>query len=486
MSKRLRGIGLAALLLLGAYLMVIAWTAVSAEEGVIYYILTEDNEITLRYPIRMGGEVLTREVFETLMIHKVDRINEIAEKYGAKWTHMTAVGPWFMAKYAEKQSGDWAGLYDALVEQVRRGSAAGHEYAVHPHAHWDPRTSFNAAIWDPEQNGFVDSWEDYLSWTMGFMKVGDLDDLESSAGYLYDHKRRIMEITRRETVVHRSGGWQFGNTPEQQVISLNALKMNGILANSDADSNLTLSGNAGRLFHESTYFTAVDSINERATSAKEYGTLEFAPNPIPIISFESNSVSQLNLKVDQAVAFYTDRFGRVTPGVHFITGFGHAKNIMGGDGTWSSLEGGQFDVIDQHLAYVFEKYVNIEKPLIRFATATEAVLEYYDYYSERPVAVRSDEERQVADRVFEYPIRVLGRFGPEFAEAEVQPPIWWDARSDIKKVEILEGGEVIAVHDRFESAYPYLAFPVKPRTKGQSSKDFNYSMRVYLTESAPI
>ena len=124
--------------------------------------------------------------------------------------------------------------------------------------------------------------------------------------------------------------------------------------------------------------------------------------------------------------------------------------------------------------------------MIRFATATEAVLEYYDYYSERPVAVRGDEERQVADRFFEYPIRVLGRFGPEFAEAEVQPPIWWDARTDIAKVEILEGGEVIAVHDRFESSYPYLAFPVKPRTKDQSSKDFNYSMRVYLTESAPI
>ena len=61
--------------------------------------------------------------------------------------------------------------------------------------------------------------------------------------------------------------------------------MNGILANSDADANLTLSGNAGRPFQESTYFTAIDSINERSVSSKEYGTLEFTPNPLPILSF---------------------------------------------------------------------------------------------------------------------------------------------------------------------------------------------------------
>lgn len=225
-------------------LLLWGWGAIFAEEGVIYYLLTEDNEITLRYTQRMGGNTLTRRAVEVMMIEKVDRLNEIAERHGAKWTHLTAVGTWDMAEYAAQQSNDWVGLRDALIDQVRRGAKAGHEYAPHPHAHWDPRTSLNAAIWDAGRNGFVDSWEDYYSWTVGFRRLGDFDELESAVGYLYDHKRRLMEITRAETVVQRTGGWQFGDTPALMHMSLTALRMNGILANSDADSNLTLRANA--------------------------------------------------------------------------------------------------------------------------------------------------------------------------------------------------------------------------------------------------
>ena len=54
MSKRLHLIGFAALLMV-ACLLSTTWPAIVAEEGVIYYILTEDNEITLRYPIRMAA-----------------------------------------------------------------------------------------------------------------------------------------------------------------------------------------------------------------------------------------------------------------------------------------------------------------------------------------------------------------------------------------------------------------------------------------------
>lgn len=463
-------------------LIVWSWGALSAEEGIIYYILTEDNEITLRYPIQMGGDTLTRDVVEVLMIAKVDRINEIAEKYGARWTHFTAVGAWDMATYAEQRSETWAGLYEALLDQVRRGSAAGHEYAPHPHAHWDPRTFLNTALWDESRSGFVDSWDDYYSWTVGFNHLGDFDQLESSIGYLYDHKRRLMEITRTETVVQRSGGWQFGNTPEHMRMSITALQANGILANSDADANLTLRGNAGRPYHKALYFTAADDINVRAPSATEYGTLEFTPTPQPILLYDRDTVAQLNAKVDEGVDFFTTVWGRIKPGVHFIVGFTHAKNMMG-SGDWSSTTGGAFDVLDQHLAYVTERYVNTDRPLIHFATATEAVIAYYDYYSQRPVAIRGDTEHRVSDHIFEYPVRVLGRFGPEFTHATVQPPIWWDARTDIDRIEITQDGQVIAQFTQFDSPYPQLPFPVQPRTGDLADAAPDLVMRVTLKGS---
>lgn len=481
MSKTTRTAGLAVLIaVLG--LGVLLWSSgvFSAEEGVIYYLLTEDNEITLRYPQRMGGDILTRPVFETLMIDKVDRINEIAERHGAIWTHFTTVGPWDIAAYAEQLSDEWSGLHDALIDQVRRGAAAGHEYAPHPHAHWDPRTSLNTAVWDADRNGFIDSWEDYYSWTVGFGRLGDYDELESAVGYLYDNKRRLMEITGVETVVQRSGGWQFGDTPELMAMSIAALRMNGILGNSDADANLTQRGNAGRHYPSALYFTLPDNINEREVSGIHYGTLEFTPTPQPIILYDSNTLHELNAKVDAGVRAFTDRLGRIKPGVHFIVGFTHAKNMMG-DGNWSSITGGDFDILDQHLAYVAQKYVQVEKPVIRFATASEAVIHYYDYYSKRPVAVRLDEERQVGDLAYEYPVRVLGQFGPEFTEAAVQPPIWWDARTDIARVEIVEDGHVVASFSSFDSAYPHLPFPVRPRAHANSKDDAGaWVMRVTL------
>ena len=108
--------------------------------------LTEDNEITLRYPIRKGGEVLTREVFETLMIHKVDRLNEIAEK----WRQVDAHDGRWPLVHGQVRGGAvrrWEGLYDALIEQVSRLRSRPRVCGASPRP-LGP-ASLNAAIWDP-------------------------------------------------------------------------------------------------------------------------------------------------------------------------------------------------------------------------------------------------------------------------------------------------------------------------------------------------
>ena len=54
----------------------------------------------------------------------------------------------------------------------------------------------------------------------------------------------------------------------------------------------------------------------------------------------------------------------------------HAMFCAGAPDPFRSLEGGAFDQLDQHLAWVREHY-----PQVEFATATEALLEYLDYYT---------------------------------------------------------------------------------------------------------
>ncbi|HHT26083.1 MAG TPA: hypothetical protein GXZ82_02385 [Firmicutes bacterium] len=437
--------------------------AAEDEEGVIYYILTEDNEITIRYPQRLGGATyLSRRGFEVLMIEKVDALNDIAEKYGAYWTHLTATGVWYLAEAAAEKSPYWEGLYDDLVEQVRRGSAAGHEYAPHPHAYWDPRSSLNTLDWDQSRLAWVDNGGEYLSWTAGFQKLGTYTDLESAAGYLYDHKRELMRLTRRETLIERTGSWQFGHTPELMEISIQALWMNGILANSDHAANL--GGAAGAPYGQALYFTAKNSINVPANSAKDYGTLEMAPTPKPMIQWETSTLQQLNSRVDEGVKAFTDNKGRVKPGVHFIVGFGHAKNMMG-SGDWQSTRGGAFAILDQHLAYVTEKYVNIEKPVIRYATASDAIKHYYDYYSERAIAMREDTETQVSESVYEYPFRILGRVEGN-QSVSIKPPIWWDAQAEIAGVQLLTEDKVLAEFTTFDSVYPDLHFETQGVKQG--------------------
>jgi len=64
------------------------------------------------------------------------------------------------------------------------------------------------------------------------------------------------------------------------------------------------------------------------------------------------------------------------PGVHALLSMTHAMFCAGTPDPFRSLEGGAFDQLDQHLAWVREHY-----PTVEFATATEALLEYLDYYT---------------------------------------------------------------------------------------------------------
>jgi hypothetical protein len=84
----------------------------------------------------------------------------------------------------------------------------------------------------------------------------------------------------------------------------------------------------------------------------------------------------------------------------------HAMFMRGQPDPFRSLEGGSFAALDEHLAWVRANY-----PEIEFATASEAVAEFLDYYSPNLTGVV--DSRLIGGHPekgrFQFPIRLLGK-----------------------------------------------------------------------------
>jgi hypothetical protein len=210
------------------------------------------------------------------------------------------------------------------------------------------------------------------------------------------------------------------------------------MAGSDADGNIKGITAAGYL--QSLYLTAADDINRPARDLQHIGILQFRPNPQSYISYDTDNTTALNHKVDEGMQVYAPQ-GRVSPGVHAITGFTHTMFVMG-NGNWQSLEGGQFAEIDQHLAYIQDKYV--KQGLLHFGTSSEMTREYLDYYTPSLIAVYGPEQ-QSGKGQFVYPLRLLGRHIPvdsrHIHTVSVKYPLY--LRDHAYRVEIRKNNQTI-------------------------------------------
>ena len=147
------------------------------------------------------------------MIEKPHRMNEVAEKYGARWTHFFTATQRFAAAWAAEQSssGAWPRLIADLDESVRRG-AVRHEYA--PHIHFDyepgsqlppqPRLVYNPATDGILPNDYYDhitnpehrhhDWDGAARGGPGVKALGDLRTLDSKTGSLYRSLRYLARL----------------------------------------------------------------------------------------------------------------------------------------------------------------------------------------------------------------------------------------------------------------------------------------------------
>lgn len=399
--------------------------------GQIFYVMTEDLEAidSAGYLTDWGNKNgwLDPDEVLTQMAEKPAELNRIAEKYGAKWTHYIA---WPIIKAAEwtaarSNTGKWPEVVEVVQQSVRTGMEKGHEYGLHMHSDYDPYLPGNVLSYNPAVDGF---WANHLKhgWAHSITAEGDFSDYASRTGSLYAYKSILDQLAQDApegpSVTARAGSFDFGNGAADEAASTAAYRRVGLWGTSDADGNaggITAGDYGGEI-----YFSAPDDINKSASAIDKLGLVEFRPTPREFINYDSQTADFMNRKADQGILDFTAD-GRIKPGVHAIVGFTHAMFIMG-EGGWQSVAGGKFAQLDQHLSYLKQSYV--DRGQLAFATASELVKAYLDYYSPVPVAV-CGRRLMHDDWSDEFAIQILGRDIPIDADhphtVEVKYPLYY-------------------------------------------------------------
>lgn len=444
--------------------------------GKVFYVMTEDLEPmdSAGYPVRWGNGDgwLQPEEYIGQLVNKAEKLDSVAAKYGAKWTHYIAWPAVKAAEWAGSQSttGLWQKAVAAIKASVVKETQAGHEYGVHMHTDYDPFLPENVVSYQPETDGI---WANHLrhGWAHNLPKEGEFADRDSRTGTLYEYKKILDELAAKseagQSLTARAGSFDFGSGSSDEAMSINAARKTGLWGSSDADGNQggINAGNFGREI----YFTKADDINTPADDLLHIGIVEVRPTPRDCIAYDKDSAQVMNQKVDEGMRYFAPQ-GTVLPGVHAIVGFTHAMFIMG-EPDWKSTEGGMFSTLDQHLAYISERYV--KDGGIEFGTASQLVKNYLDYYTPQLTAVYG--RTLTADWLStEYKIDLLGK--DIVADAEhlhkvtVKYPLY--LRDSAYRISILKNGQPIYTTWGIPTPYNDIPFTV-------DDKSAVYTMKIY-------
>ena len=453
------------------------------EPGRLLYVLTEDCETFDGGP-RTGdygdrsvlgnhNDFMDPEDYRLQMIDKPRRMNEIAERHGARWTHFFTAGQRFAAEWAAGRSstGAWPRLIADLDESVRRGARI-HEYSPHIHFDYDPDSQLPPQprlVYDAGTDGLLPNhyydpvtnpehryhdWDGAARGTPNIKSLGDLRTLDSKTGSLYKSHRFLarLQANQRATLVARIGSFDFGKEPEDQQVSTRAFLACGLRASSDAYLTSLPPRAGGQLFwcREDDRSTAVGSLAQ--VRLAQLGVCHDT-------TFERLEYDQqwFERAIDAARG----------PGVRVVMSMTHAMFLRGEPDPFRSLQGGSFANLDRFLGWVRERY-----PEVRFATATEALAEFLDYHTPdldalvEPVACAA----RPAEGRYEFPIRLLGRgihVAPEApARVRVVVPALVDP-AELEWVRVYDGETVLAEQqDPGSERQPELVVTLTARSRG--------------------
>ncbi len=448
--------------------------------GKIYYVMTEDLEAidSAGYGAAWGNANgwLDSEELTIQMIHKAEQLNAIADRYQAKWTHYIAWPLVRAAQWSALQSPSvkWQEFTRAIKRSVQMQTAGGHEYAIHMHSDYDPRLSGNLISYNLQTDGF---WGNHLrhGWAHVVSEEGTIDQYNTRAGLLFNYQSELAELSDGgigQVLSARAGSFDFGNGSKDEAKSIGAYLQAGFFASSDADGNQ--GGSTSANYGQEIYLAGTDDINKRTSDLKKIGLVVFKPTGLLL---DYHSAKKMNKKVDEGVKAYS-KAGDILPGVHGIVGFAHAMFFMG-DGDWKGLEGGQFAELDDHLAYVKNKYVDSGK--ITFATASQLVADYLDYYSPTMRAVYRERIAEGFGRSV-YRIRLLGNNIPadinHVHKVKVKYPP--HLRKEAYKISVCRNGKVINSTWNLPTLQNDIEFDVDDN-KAQYTLEIYHSSIIYQT-----
>ena len=395
------------------------------EPGRIFYLLTEDCEtfdggpLTGDY-VRHGIDVygnrnnfMDPEDYRVQMIRKPNRLNEIADRHGARWTHFYAATQRFAAEWAAGQSstGEWNRILAEMDDAVRAGSVR-HEYCPHIHFDYEPGSALPPQprlVYDRATDGILPNdyyhpetnpthryhdWDGAARDGIAYVKaLGDWADGDSKTGSLHKSLLHLarLQANRRAPAVARTGSFDFGKSAEDQAVSTQAYLANGLRGNSDAYRPGAAPVPGGQMF-----WCAGQDREQAIGDLREARLVEFGITMDTLF----RSAEEMN----QWFAAHQESLAG--PGVHALVSMTHAMFCAGEPDPFRSLEGGAFEQLDRHLAWVREHY-----PRVEFATATEALVAYLDYYT--PVLDTYTAPRLAggdpASGRYEFAVRLLGR-----------------------------------------------------------------------------
>ena len=445
--------------------------------GRIFYVMTEDLEAidSAGYNATWGNRSgwLEAEELTVQMAVKAEKLNAVAERYGAKWTHYIA---WPLVKAAEwagerSERGAWQQAVSRIRQSVRTETSKGHEYALHLHTDYDPYLPGNILSYNKETDGL---WANHLrhGWSHSIGAEGSLDDPITRTGMLGSYQAILDELAaasdQGQIITARVGSFDFGNGRESEAMSIRAYRRVGLWASSDADGNE--GGSTSGAYGEELYFTKPDDINTAARHLNAVGLVEFRPTPRPCITYDSQSAAEMNQLAEEGIRYFTSPDGSVQAGVHGIIGFTHAMFVMG-EGDWQSTEGGQFAAINSHLQYI-KPYA--DSGTITFGTASEMVRAYLDYYTPQPLALYGRRLASPLSGIAEYEIEIVGRHIPINREhrhhVALKIPLY--LRDSAYEAVVLKNGKPIT--DTLQLPVPdnEIAFVVDERQA-------HYTLRVY-------